>query len=165
MPFSVGPHRRFPVPCSVTYNADPFLKLSQSFFLGFWLLIPLLVLSSGPVYAGWVLASGVDKAGMTVYVDPDSIRRKGNLVKIWSLWDYKTVQNGVKGSYLSQQSQIEFDCAEERYRVLSVADYSRNMASGNLVYSSSFDLTEVRWNPVFPGSVSLSVWKFACGKK
>ena len=27
MPFSIRPYRRFPVLCSVTYNAGPFLKL------------------------------------------------------------------------------------------------------------------------------------------
>jgi hypothetical protein len=48
MPFSIRPYRRFPVHCSVTYNAGPFLKLPPAYCSGFWLPITLLVLSSGP---------------------------------------------------------------------------------------------------------------------
>jgi hypothetical protein len=35
MPFSVRPHRRFPVCCPVTYHAGPFLKLLLAYFPGF----------------------------------------------------------------------------------------------------------------------------------
>jgi hypothetical protein len=39
------------------------------------LLIALLVLSSGPVYAEWVtVISSESSGGYTVYVDPDTIR-------------------------------------------------------------------------------------------
>jgi len=77
MPFTLRPYRRFPVQCAVTYNAGRFLKLPLAYIFGFWFLITLLVLSSGPVYAGWVLTSGDDEAGLTVYVDPDSFAKRG----------------------------------------------------------------------------------------
>lgn len=32
MPFAIRPYRRFPVQCSVTYNAGPFLKLPLASF-------------------------------------------------------------------------------------------------------------------------------------
>jgi hypothetical protein len=35
MPFSIRPHRRFPVHCAVTYNAGPFLKLPLAYL---WVL-------------------------------------------------------------------------------------------------------------------------------
>ena len=54
MPFSIRPYSRFPVQCSVTYNAGPFFKLPLAYFSGFWILITLLVLSSGSGYAEWV---------------------------------------------------------------------------------------------------------------
>jgi hypothetical protein len=87
MPFSIRPYRRFPVPCSVSYNAGPFLNLPLPDIFGFWLQIALLLLSSGPVYAKWMLVSGEDNMGLTVYVDPDTILRKGNLLTTWSLMD------------------------------------------------------------------------------
>ena len=51
------------------------------------LLITLLLLSHGPVYAEWVsvekdyLVPGLQ----TVYVDAATIRREGNLVTLWQL--------------------------------------------------------------------------------
>ena len=42
-----------------TYNAGPFFKLSLAYFLGFWSLITLLLLSSGPAYAEWPLQTPV----------------------------------------------------------------------------------------------------------
>jgi len=47
-----------------------------------------------------------------VYFDPDAIRRKGDLVKMWVLYDYKTIQTKVEGSYLSSRVQKQFNCAE-----------------------------------------------------
>ena len=48
------------------------------------LLIALLVLSSGPAYAEWVAIGSTDD-GMTAYADPDTIRRKEEMVKMWVL--------------------------------------------------------------------------------
>ena len=56
------------------------------------LLFLLLFLSSAPAYAEWVKGSDSDEEGKTVYVDPTFIRRNRNLVKMWRLYDYKTVQ-------------------------------------------------------------------------
>ena len=51
MPFSIRPFRRFAVHCTVTYNAEPFVKLPLAYVLGFVALITLLLLSSRPTYA------------------------------------------------------------------------------------------------------------------
>jgi hypothetical protein len=53
-----------------------------------------------------------DEAEMTVYVDPDTIRRHGDLVKRWHLSDRKTV-----GGYGSIKSQREYDCAHQFNKV------------------------------------------------
>jgi hypothetical protein len=158
----IRPYRRFPVPCSVTYHAGPFLKLPLAYFSGFWLLITLLVLSSGPAYAEWVLVSGDDEAGMTVYVDPDTIRRKGNLVKMWQLYDYKTVQAVAGDSFLSIHRQNEYDCTEERTRMLAFTWFSSNMGKGRVVYRTA---EEQQWEPVVPRSINRALWKVACNKQ
>ena len=58
------------------------------------LLITVLMLSSGPVYAGWVaVEKQYQTPGLqTVYVDPDIIRREGNLVTKVTLVDLKWMQ-------------------------------------------------------------------------
>jgi hypothetical protein len=126
------------------------------------LLITLLVLNSGPVYAEWVLTSGNDDAGLTVYVDPDTIRRKGNLAKMWELYDYKTVQTVAGDSLLSIKRYNEYDCTEERTRMLGYTWFSGNMGSGNVVYSTN---DAQQWEPVVSRSIDRSLWKVACSKK
>ena len=66
MPFTNRPYRRFPVQCAVTYNVGPFLKLPLAYFSGFWSLITLLMLGSGPVYAELVLVSGDNQGKMGI---------------------------------------------------------------------------------------------------
>ena len=161
MPFLIRPFRRFPVQCSVTYNAGPFFKLPLAYLLGFWLLITLLVLSSGPAYAEWELSSGDDEAGLTVYVDRDTIRRKGNLVKMWQLYDYKTVQTVAGDSLLSIQRHNEYDCTEERTRMLAYTWFSSNMGKGRVVYKTA---DEQQWEAIVPRSIDRSLWKVACSK-
>jgi hypothetical protein len=126
------------------------------------LLITLLVLNSGPVYAEWVLTSGNDDAGLTVYIDRDTIRRNGNLAKMWQLHDYKTVQTVAGDSLLSIKRYNEYDCTEERTRMLGYTWFSGNMGSGKVVYSTN-DVQQ--WEPVVARSIDRSLWKVACGKK
>jgi len=129
------------------------------------LLITLLLLISSPAYAGWVRIdkTDIDKTddGMTTYVDPDTIRRKGNLVKIWELFDFKTIQTS-QGNLLSRKSQDEYDCAEERRRTLAFMDFSGNMGSGRVV---DRNVDEGKWEPIAPDSVGQVLWKLVCGKK
>jgi len=146
----------------VIHNPRSFLKLPLAYWPVFGLLITLLVLSSGPVYAEWVLLSKNDQTDMTVYVDPASIRRKGNMAKMWVLKDFKTVRTVAGLSFLSRKDQIECDCAEERFRLLAGTIFLGNMGSGKVVFNDS---DESKWNPVAPDSVGQAVWEVACGKQ
>ena len=126
------------------------------------LLITFLLLSSGPAYAEWVKVGDSDEAGKTVYVDPTTIRRNSNLVKMWQFYDYKNVQTVGGVRFLTAKEQWEFDCAEERSRVLALKQFSGNMGSGTVVYTNS---QVGKWLPVMPGSMGQTAWKVACGKK
>jgi hypothetical protein len=136
------------------------IRRFRSFSMVFSLLITLLLLSNGPAYAEWTaIGSSESLGGYTVYVDPDTIRRNGDLVKVWALTDYTTIQTVADRSFLSSKAQNEFDCAEERQRELAVTWFSGNMGNGNGV-STNFD--ETTWRPVVPGSVGQGVWDFPC---
>ena len=148
----------------MSFHLRPFLKLPLASCLGLWFLITFLVLSSRPAYAEWVDVSSAESyGGFTMYADPDTIRRKGELVKMWHLHDYKTVQTEAGKSFLSLKSQSEFDCAEERVRLLAVTEFSGNMGKGNVVWSRYF--AEGEWRPVEPESTGQTFWKLACGKQ
>ncbi len=154
MPFSIRPDRRFLV--------NRFHTLPLAYLLGFGSLTMLLLLSSGPAYAEWVtIGYSESLGGYAVYVDPSTIRHKGNhLVKVWTLTDYTTLQTVASHSFLSSKAQNEFDCAEELQRELAVTWFSNHMGNGNGVWHNS---DETKWRPVAPGSVGEGVWKFACG--
>jgi hypothetical protein len=124
-------------------------------------LVTLLLLSSAPAYAEWVEIAATDY-GMTVYVDPDTIRHEGDLVKMWELFDFKTTQNIGIGLFMSRKDQREYDCTKKRYRVLTFTQFSGNMGSGKVGYSNS---DGSNWAPVEPESAAQGLWKVACGKQ
>ena len=162
MPFFIRLYQRFPVQCSITYHAGLFLKLPLAYFLGFWLLITLLVLSSRLVSAEWAAVSVLDEAGVTIYVDSNTIRRKGNRVQMWELIDYERVQTVAGTSYLSARLQREYDCAGELHRTLALTELSGNMGTGTVLLTNS---DAQKWEPVDPGSIAKRLWKVACNKE
>ena len=127
------------------------------------LLLGLILLVTATVAsAEWTVAERDDE--LILYVDKATIRRNGNLVKMWDLADYKTVQKSAAAGeyYLSGKVQMEYDCKEEKKRLLAFTNFSGKMGSGKVVYSDSFP---GKWSPISPGSVGEALWKIACGKK
>ena len=145
MLFSILPHHRLPL--------AHFFRLVS--------LITLLVLSSGPAYAEWVVVGSTDD-GMMAYADPDTIRRKGEMVIMWSLFDFQIMQYVEGIPSLSKKGQSEYDCAEERLRLLALVEYAGNLEKGKVVYTDSIAQP---WQPIVPRSVDHALWKVACGKK
>jgi hypothetical protein len=162
VPFTNRLYCRVSVPCTTAYNEGGLFKLSHVFFLGFCLLVTHLVLSPKPGYAEWLLVSGDDAAGLAVYVDPGTIRQKGNIAKMWQLYDYKTVQRVAGDSLLSMKRFNEYDCSEALTRMLGYTWFSGNMGSGGVVFST----TEVQpWEPVGSRTINHTLWQVACSKK
>jgi surface-adhesin protein E len=125
------------------------------------LLITLLMLSGGPAFADW-MSLGESDSGTTVYADPTTMRREGDLVKMEVLFDFKTVRTKEGVSYLSAKAHMEYDCAVQRYEGLAVMYFSGNMGNGNVLDRSS---GKGKWLRISPGSLDQSLWKLACGKK
>jgi hypothetical protein len=141
----------------------PFRHLPLSYFLGFRSLIILLLLGSGLAYAEWVSTFLTKmEGGYDVCADPDTIRRNGNLVKLWILYDYKTLQLVMGVAHLSDSVQLEANCRETFQRRLGYRWWSGNMGNGNVVFSYS---AEGNWIPIEPRTVGHTVWSFACSKK
>jgi hypothetical protein len=108
------------------------------------------------------MSLGESDSGTTVYADPATMRREGDLVKMPVLFDFKTMQTKAGVSYLSAKAQMEYDCAEQRFEGLAVLYFSGNMGKGNLLDRSS---GKGNWLRVSPGSLDQALWKLACGKK
>jgi hypothetical protein len=162
MPFTIRHQDRFPMPYDLSRYVSLFLRPSQSYLVGFGLLLMVLILSIQPVYAEWVLVSGNDEVGLKVYVDPATLRRNGSLVKMWQLHDYKTVQTVAGDSLLSMKQFNEYDCTEARTRMLGYTWFSGNKGNGNVVYST---MEQLPWEPVVPRTINGTLLKVACEKK
>ena len=120
----------------------------------------MLLVTATAASAEWTVASGDDE--VIQYVDKGSIRRNGNLVKMLDLIDFKTVQTVSGDSYLSDKAQSEYDCKEEKRRILTFTWFGGKMGTGKVVYSDS---DPRKWKPVSPDSFGATLWKMACGKK
>ena len=128
------------------------------------ILILLLLIVSTNVFAEWTEVSGNDALGLTAYIDFGTIKRKGNKVKMWRLYDFKTVQKSSDGiEYLSEMRRGEYDCEEETIRQLDVHWYSGNMRQSEIVRSITNIKDEAE--SVMPGSINETLLKVACGKK
>lgn len=134
------------------------------------IFIMLLALVSKSAVASWVEIGHSD--AYTAYADPATIRKSGDRVKMWSLYDYKKAlvsHGGDKKPYLSQKTQYEYDCKQGQKRMLAYSLHSGNMGTGDVVVRNSEPYKEIgdseKWWPVVPESMAQSVWKYACGKK
>jgi hypothetical protein len=133
---------------------------------GRWLLITSLLLSTVPAYAEWVaferdyLSPGLQ----TVYIDPDSIRREGNVVMMWQLIDFKWMQGNPRGPtrFLSTKTQKQFDCVDKRFRLLAFTEFSRGMGTG--IPRDGY-VNKDNWLPVEAGSMSHALWEVVCGQE
>ena len=143
------------------FSIRPFRCLPLTYCKGFLFLITLLLLSSSPAYAEWVVVSGNDESGMTVYVDPDTRLPKGKLLKMWILYNFTRVRTVAGESYFSNKVHGEYDCAQARHRTLVDMRFSSTMGFGKVVYNKS---SQGKWAPVAPEGLNQILWKLACQK-
>ena len=141
-------------------------KQPLTYFSGFWALVTLLFLNSAPACAEW---QAVEKDYLvpglqTVCVDPDSIRREGNLVTMWQLIDFTWMQGNPRGPtrFFSTKTHKQFDCKEKRLRLLAYTEFSHHMGTG---IATNGYVNKDNWLPVEAGSISHALWEVACGKE
>jgi hypothetical protein len=116
--------------------------------------------SAAPLCAEWVLVDRNDQAKL--YVDPRSISRNGDVVRVWVLDDLQTAQIRGFSTFLSTRAQEEHDCSKKRFRLVAIERFAGNMGTGNSIYKKS---GESAWAPIPRETMAQSVWKFVCGKK
>ena len=127
----------------------------------------LLLLVSTNVFAEWTPVTRT--SAFIEYSDKSSKIRSGDMVRIWSMNNYILPQPTSSGKkYLSKKIQNEFDCTNQRYRLLSLIFYSLNLGYGDVVsmYDSvtNSSLTSVfSWKPLAPGTTGSELMIFACG--
>ncbi len=126
------------------------------------ILMMLLAVVSSSAMAEWVYVTATgtkaEAEAFTAYADPATIRKTGNRVKMWSLYDYKMVQEpGV----ISAKQKNEYNCKKKQSRQLFLSAYSGHMTDGEtvLIHNEPDD----HWKRAPLGSVLEAVLEFACG--
>lgn len=128
------------------------------------ILMMLLVIVSSSAMAEWVTVAENKILAFTAYADSrtEATTKNGDKVKMWKMYDYKSVQEISGYKFLSSKFQNEYDCKEWQSRILVNTTYSINMGVGEVVFTQSD--TGI-WQPVIPGNIDEVMWKFACGKR
>lgn len=109
-----------------------------------------------------VAAGNVVNPGYTIYVNNSTIRREGDVVKMWSLIDYDHSKMITDKPYLSVRSQDEYDCKGKQYRSLRYSFFAGNLGGGAVVVKSA---KPADWYPVEPDSIVKILFNAACKKK
>ncbi len=108
--------------------------------------------------AEWVWVASNDK--VTAYADPSSIRKRLNVVKIWTLFDYKVGGALSDGTpYWSVMRETEFNCKENFQRMTGYAIHAGKMGKGGLVESGS---EAQEWKPVSRVAMAAQMKRYAC---
>jgi hypothetical protein len=122
------------------------------------LLYLAFIFSISPAYAEWVKYSTTDDSEIEIYLDPNTIRRNGNSVLIWTLQDFKKVRNGD----LSMKLRVKIECKEETVQIISLVSHSENMGKGKITVSGR---GSGKPQYVVPDSSGEELWKLACNRK
>jgi hypothetical protein len=120
------------------------------------LLAALLLAMSLPAAAEWVMITKNDS--VTYYLDPDTVRKNGNMRRVWVL---NNLKQRHKDGEMSRRSLREIDCKEEKSRILSLSTHSEPMVGGKtLVLENS----PTEWGFIPPNSTNAHVFEFVCSK-
>ena len=122
--------------------------------------ILMLLLSSTNVFAEWTWVD--ESEHYNAYVDLQTIRKKGNKAKMWSLFDYKTAQIAHDNEYWSARSINEYDCTDATYRSLSFSFLSGKMVTGREILNNNI---KGEFEEIPPNSIIETLFKVACSKR
>lgn len=112
--------------------------------------------ASTAVSAQWVNVGEGD--GNNFYIDPNTIRRDGDLRKVWGVQDLKLRD---RDGELSRRYREEYNCKEARKRFLSATTHSDSMASGNILVSTT---EPSPWSEIRPNTLADEILKKVCAE-
>ena len=120
------------------------------------LLFVITIFTSSSVLAQWVLFAEAPHA--FVYLDNTSIVKDGFSRKVWELQDLKIRD---KSGELSWRSRWEYDCKQERRRMLSFSTHSDQMAKGEILLNFG---SARPWVDIAPQTIARDALIFLCAK-
>lgn len=124
-------------------------------------LMSLMTMASMSALAEWFRVSGNEK--VSAYADTTSLRQKGNIVRMTSLFDFK-VENLLEDgtSYQSVIRETEFNCRDHVQHMVGFSLYTGNMGKGRLLDKGA---DPQDWKPVSPSGIANAMYRFACSRE
>ena len=120
------------------------------------LLLVLTLLVTGSAWAEWVVYGTTDTD--TFYYDPATIRKDEHIRRVWQLVD---LGKRGRGGEISRRYRTEYDCKQERYKLLGFSIHSEPMAGGTVLLTGGEDY---RWEAIAPDTVAAIVLNIVCAK-
>ena len=112
---------------------------------------------------GWVFRSVAPDGSWAAYSTEHQLKRSGHLVTAWLRQEYPEPQRSAAGdAYASDVEKVQYDCSNERARVLLAIFYAANNLAGSQ-QSEEPDQKQVAWEAVVPGTQSEMIFHWACG--
>ena len=121
------------------------------------LFLVCLMMLAGSAWAEWV--SYGETETVTFYFDPATIRKDGNMRRVWELTDLS--KRGRSGE-MSRRMRREYDCKQERYRYLAISGHSEPMAGGEVLVTGGEDNN---WEAIAPDTVAETILNLVCANK
>ena len=119
------------------------------------LLLSLFV--TGSAWAEWRKTGESNDA--VFYIDPATIRKGGNLRKVWTMTNYTERQ---KSGILSTRQREEYDCKNERSRGLSQTQYAEANLGGQTINDLGEDSRG--WRDIAPDTVGANILATVCAQ-
>lgn len=120
------------------------------------LFLVCLMMLAGSAWAEWVVFGETDTA--TSYFDPATIRKDGNMRRVWELQD---LRKRGRGGEMSRRMRYEYDCKQERMRILGFSFHTEPMAGGKILLTAG---EENNWGAIAPGTIVETILNIVCAK-
>jgi hypothetical protein len=112
---------------------------------------------------GWTFRSVASDGSWAAYSTEHQLKRSGRLVTAWLRQEYPEPQRSAAGdAYSSDVEKVQYDCTNERARVLLAIFYTANNLAGSQ-QNEEPDQKQVAWEAIVPGTQSEMIFHWACG--
>src|SRR5271168_3070610 len=111
---------------------------------------------------GWQFRAVAADGSWAAYSTDHQLKRSGHLVTVWLRQEYPEPQRNNGGDiYLSNVEKVQYDCSNQRARVLLIIYYAENDIAGSQT-SEATDIKQAPWEPIVPGTQSEYIYQWVC---
>ena len=121
-------------------------------------LLALVMLIVSPAWADWTLVSETTE-GTKFYTDFSTIRKEGNLRKLWEVTNFSSPRSFSSGVFLSSRTRVEYDCKEERVRNLAFTAHPLLFAEGAILWATE---SPSNWQYAPPNTPAFEILQRVC---